>query len=582
MLSIALHSVSAKILYLVALVSLATVCVAAIGVGQMSKIGHELASITENNIPLTKTVNTVTSHQLEQQVLLEKMLRTANIHLENEAAQLHSLEQQIEKLTLRVEDELKESEQLTRAALAHAETDYDRSKFSAFLDEILVIEGEYAIFEEHIFSIIKAIDANEMEEATRLAQLIEEEEARLDSELVQLQSALDIFTLEAARLAVEHEQTGIRRMVIIAIVSVLLGATLAVLFANWRIARPLKAVTAALISLTRGDTSVSVTVTNKDEIGALAKAFETFKTTMIEIERLRLEAIEEEKRIETEKRDATLRLADNLEGTVKAVSDSIALAIRDLEETAQSMAATATQTSERSNAVASAAHQSATGIQSVAGASEELFSSIQEISRQVTDAMSVVAQTSSQAADSSRNVENLTQAASKIDEVVNLINDIAGQTNLLALNATIEAARAGESGKGFAVVAAEVKELATQTAKATDDIRSQVEALQHGSSETRQAITDVVGAILRMKDQIGSIAAAVEEQSAVTNEIARNVNEVATGSEDISMNINDVSLAATSASASAEELRATIGSLSGQSSMLQSELDGFLLNIRAA
>lgn len=576
------QSVSAKILCLIALVSMATISVAVIGIGKMAMIGHELTSITNNNIPLTKTVSTVTSHQLEQQILLERMLRMAGVATGGSHEELVVLEDRISNLTRRIEEELKESEALALSARAHAISAQGESRFESISKRIIGIEDEYRTFETHVFSIIEAIETDQMTQAEDLAAIIEEEAQRLDHELVQLQDELETLTLQASQQALDHEEAGIRQLTLISAVSILLGIAIALIYSRLRISRPLQSVTHALLALTKGDTSSQLTIGNRDEIGELAKAFETFKATMIEIERLRQEAIEEEVRIEQEKRDATLRLADNLESTVKTVSDSIADAVADLEMTASSVASTATQTSQRSSAVASAAQQSSTGIQSVAGASEELVSSIQEISRQVNEAMSAVSSTSRQASDSSRNVESLTHAAQRIEDVVNLINEIAEQTNLLALNATIEAARAGEAGKGFAVVAAEVKDLATQTAKATGDIRSQVDALQSGTSTTRQAIHHVVSEIERMREQMSAIASAVEEQSAVTNEIARNVTEVASGSEDVTHNIEDVSAAATSSSAAAEELRATIGSLSAQSAHLQTELDGFLLNIRAS
>ena len=258
------------------------------------------------------------------------------------------------------------------------------------------------------------------------------------------------------------------------------------------------------------------------------------------------------------------------------------LSSRCLEATAIQMAENARKTSDNANTVAAAAEQSSTGVQTVASAAEELSASISEISRQVSAALGATGETTRNARRSSETVDGLAQAATRIDDVVKLINDISAQTNLLALNATIEAARAGEAGKGFAVVAGEVKLLAGQTGQATEDISTQVKDMQSGAADTAQAIAAVVEAIGLINDQISSIASAVEEQTAVTAEIARNVSEVAEGSGEITSSINSVSAGAVDSSAGARQVLSTVENLSEQSSLLQRELDTFLANIRAA
>ncbi|SHM24155.1 methyl-accepting chemotaxis protein [Roseibium suaedae] len=582
MVSATLNSVSTKILGLVGFVCLATITVATIGILTMKDIGTELTSIAENDIPLTKNVNAVTAHQLEQSILLERMLRLGGIQVEVTDERLKQLEDRIVELTGTVKSELKESEEIAAEALRHSTIAEEREEIRLTLERLKAIETDYVSFDTHIREIIEVINDGKADGASQLAEMLVEEEKRFAKSLTDMATELDAFTANAARSAEEHEIAGTRNLMIISILSILIGAAGAWLFARIKISQPLQSVATALGRLTAGDMTIELNIKSRDEIGLVADAYEKFKITLIEIERLRQEAIEEEQRIEQEKRDATLRLADELERTVKSVSDSVADAVRDLEQTAAGIAANSVQTSDRANTVAAAAEQSSVSIQSVAGAAEELNSSIQEISRQVTDALTITNSTSDQARASTETVENLTSAAQRIDDVVSLINDIAGQTNLLALNATIEAARAGEAGKGFAVVASEVKALATQTAKATEDIRNQVEELQAGSNYTRNAMLKVMEAISQMDQQIAGISAAVEEQTAVTSEISRNVTEVASGSTNISENIKDVSMGASSASAASEELRATVASLASQSDMLNSQLDAFLLNIRAA
>lgn len=579
---VTIRSVSTKILGLVGMVSTATIIVAAIGITQMANIGKELESIAEKDIPLTEAVSKVTTHQLEQAILLERMLRLGGVKTETSKAHLLETQRTFVELAKKVEGEIRVSETMARQALDHASDSVEKEKFNSVLKSLTAIKAEHKVFDKHVFEVIELINAAKLDEASVLAKKIEIEEERLDHELIQLLESLEAFTLNSARVAEAHEKSAIWQLSMTSIASLVLGALLSYLFARKSIARPLEQVAGALDALANGDTEVSLAISNQDEIGQVAVAFERFKENTVEMQRLRAEAVEEESRIAEEKHASTLRLADELEGTVKTVSDRIAVAVTELEATANSMAANATQASQRANMVAAAAEEASVSVQTVASASEELSASIQEISRQVTGAMTAAAETTKQARNSSETVEGLSSAAQKIDDVVNLISDIADQTNLLALNATIEAARAGEAGKGFAVVASEVKQLATQTGKATEDISQQVGEMQAGSEATSDAIHAVVKAIGRIDEQISGIASAIEEQNAVTAEIARNVTEAAHGSSQISENIADVGQVATDSTASAEQVMSTIQGLSQQSDLLQKELGNFLSTIRAA
>jgi len=579
---IVFRSVSSKILSLVALLSTALIIVAAVGIYQMSRIGGELTAIAEEDIPLTESVGAVTVHQLEQTIMLERMLRFGGIESHDAEKGFHASVQRFEELAGDVDEVIASAEKLARLALDHAATADMADKFKTVLSSLEAIAAEHHRFNEDTRKVTGLIEAGRIEEASALAEMVEAEGEKLDHELVALMADLQAFTAKAALTAEEHERAGIWQLITVSVLSVLVGVGLSLVISIKSISRPLRLVTHALNRLAEDDTSIELKTGGADEIGQLSRTFANFREKTIEIKRLQAQAKEEEERIEREKREVTLRMADELENTVKSVSDRIGVAVNELAATANRMSATAVQTSERASGVASAAEQSSTGIQSVAASTEELVTSIQEISRQACSAMQLATDTNDRVAASNKTVEGLSHAAQSIDDVVKLINDIADQTNLLALNATIEAARAGEAGKGFAVVASEVKALANQTSSATEEISRQIKEMQVGSSQTAEAITAIVDAITNMNQQITGIASAVEEQNSAAAEISRCVTEVAQGSSDITTSISDVSHGATDSSAGARQVLDTVGQLSTQTAELQRELDGFLVNIRAA
>ncbi|ACI99561.1 methyl-accepting chemotaxis protein, putative [Rhodospirillum centenum SW] len=277
-----------------------------------------------------------------------------------------------------------------------------------------------------------------------------------------------------------------------------------------------------------------------------------------------------------------VKLADDFERTVKAVVDTVAAAATELEASSRSMSATAEETRCQSITVASAAEQASANVQTVASAAEQLSASIAEIGKQVAHSSDIAARGAAEADATQATVDNLAEAAKKVGEVVGLISAIASQTNLLALNATIEAARAGEAGKGFAVVASEVKVLAQQTQKATEDISTQISAIQEAMGGAVGAIRRINTVISEVNHIAGAIAAAVEEQSAATQEIARNVEQAANGTAEVSANIASVTVAASEAGTSAAQVADSSSELGRQSSLLATQVDTFMRSVRAA
>jgi methyl-accepting chemotaxis protein len=412
--------------------------------------------------------------------------------------------------------------------------------------------------------------------------------ARADSgaALTKLAGTLKQADVTASAAATQAASAGADRIahtnIAIAGVVLVLGIALAYIITRG-ISRPVRRMTGAMKVLASGDISAVVPGTDRrDEIGDMAKAVEIFKQNMIETERLRVEQDESKQRTELDKKMLLNKLAGDFESGVRASLDALASAAAEMRATSQSMSATAEETSTQATAVAAAAEQASANVQTVAAATEELSSSVSEIGRQVGQSTKIAGQAVTEADRTNVTVQGLSAAAQKIGDVVKLISDIASQTNLLALNATIEAARAGDAGKGFAVVASEVKSLANQTAKATEEIAAQVASMQGATNEAVTAIRSIGGTIGSINEIATAIAAAVEEQGAATQEIARNVHEAAQGTGQVSSNIVGVNQAAAETGTAAGQVLTSAEELGKQAETLRGDVDRFLAEIRAA
>ena len=350
-----------------------------------------------------------------------------------------------------------------------------------------------------------------------------------------------------------------------------------------RVAVPIRRMTDTMRSLANGDKSVEIPgVGRKDEIGQMADTVAVFKNSMIESDRLREETEQHKADAEAERKKGMLRLADAFEAGIKGVVNSVASQATEMQSSAQAMTQTAGQATHRATAVAASVEQASANVQTVASSAEELSTSVREIGQQVEQSSKIAGQAVIEADKTNVTVEGLAKTAQRIGDVVQLIETIAGQTNLLALNATIEAARAGDAGKGFAVVASEVKSLASQTAKATEDIRVQIGEIQGATAQTVEAIRSIGATIRQMSEIATTIASAVEQQGAATREIATNVHQAAQGTSDIATNIEGVSRAASDTGAAATQVLGAAGQLSKQAETLRRDVDEFLATVRAA
>jgi methyl-accepting chemotaxis protein len=457
-----------------------------------------------------------------------------------------------------------------RAPTYAARFDDARAQFEAMYAEYLPVE--------------KATMANDNATASRLAKGLVARNNALQVHLAKITEEMEAAMQVASDTATSDAQRTIMVTVVAIGIALAIVIALAVLIVHFGIVRPVGQLVGAMQAIAAGDFAVALPgLGRKDEVGAIAGAVEGIKAAAVAKAEAELEQKQAaEAAAAADRKAAMRRLAGDFEKAVGGIIGTVSSAATELEAAAGTLTKTAETTQQLSGVVAAASDQASGNVQSVASASEEMASSVGEIGRQVHESSAIAGEAVRQAQTTDAQIGELAQAAGRIGDVVKLITAIAEQTNLLALNATIEAARAGEAGKGFAVVAQEVKALAAQTAKATDEISGQIAGMQVATQQSVGAIKAIGGTITRISEITATIAAAIEEQTAATVEISRNVQEAAKGTAQVAGHIADVNRGAGETGSASAQVLASAQSLASESNHLKIEVHKFLETVRAA
>jgi methyl-accepting chemotaxis protein len=383
--------------------------------------------------------------------------------------------------------------------------------------------------------------------------------------------------------AEEAANAAIQLQIGVAAIGIVLGVLISLLMTKFSIVSPLRNLTSVMRRLADGDLAVELPAGNRSrDIGQMIETVQVFKDRMVRNKALELEAVQAREASEVQRKRMMTDLAATFDGAIGEIIQSVSTAAGRMQSTAEQLTNSAQATSSRSTAVAAAAEQTSANVLAMSSATEELGASVSEISRQVEQSAIMSREAVQAATLTTEIVSQLSAAADRVGAVIDMISAIAGQTNLLALNATIEAARAGEAGRGFAVVATEVKSLADQTSKATADISSQIAAIQTSTSQAVEAISGITQRIQAMSDVSSSIAMAVDQQGAATQEIVTSVNQASAGTGEVTANINKVAQVAEETETAAHQVLTSSSALVGQAEHLRNQVNNFLATVRAA
>ncbi|UZE50559.1 methyl-accepting chemotaxis protein [Rhodopseudomonas sp. P2A-2r] len=558
-------SIRAKITIVISFLLVAMTGMGLLAVGKMQTINANAAELKDNWLPSVRVLGALRATTIDYRNLMRAHILAQN------AEQLEAVDKGIDKIAKRILDQRSEFEKLISSA-------EERAVYSEWSTEW----ENYLSRSQSLLALDRKNLGKGLLEAHELnLKTVNPLGAKADFVLLKIIEMNNNGAEASGKRATESYNSAFTLLAIILGVSAAVGIGVGVYLVK-DVSAGIASIASPMQALGEGDLSATVPHRGeKTEIGGMADALELFKQALIAKRASdAASAIEADAKIERGARvDSITR---DFEAMIGQIVETVSHASTELEASAGTLTATAERSQQLTTMVAAASEEASTNVQSVASATEEMASSVNEISRQVQDSARIASEAVAQAEKTNDRVGELAKAAARIGDVVELINTIAGQTNLLALNATIEAARAGDAGRGFAVVASEVKALAEQTAKATGEISAQINGIQAATQESVDAIKEIGTTIGRMSEIASTIASAVEEQGAATQEIARNVQQAAQGTQQVSANITDVQHGASETGSASSQVHSAAQSLSSESSRLRLEVGKFLASVRAA
>ncbi len=558
------------------------IIIAGVGIFQMARIGQEIKAVSERDMPLTAALTKVTVHQLEQAVNFERIIRSGLVMVNDTSEKKHfeSSLQKFEKLNAKVDQEIIAAERLVAKFVSKIDNQDEKALFSDVGKKLKVIEEEHKGYYDHANQAFELIKSGNIPAALKLIPMIEKEEEHLDYAIADLLFKVEKFTEKAVHTAYEHEKSALIMMILVTAFGALLNIIVALIIVKRSISRPLKEVIGGLNALSSGDMSRDVKVNSNDEIADVAKAYEKFKQVLLQTKEMEEEQKRLKSKSEQDRKRSMLQLADKFEREVGEIIAIVTSASSELSATAGSMSDIAAEANTQATTVAGASQQASQNVQAVAAATEQMSISVEKIISQITQAAERSDVAVNETEETSQQMETLNANAEKIGEVITMISEIADQTNLLALNATIESARAGEAGKGFAVVATEVKGLAEQTRKATEDIVEQIKDIQTSIQLAVSSMGRVSTSSRDVNQTSSMIASMMDEQGAATKEISRNVKEAALGTSEVSGSVVGVTEASQEAVTAATQVTSAANELSEQANKLQNAMTEFLVFMR--